>query len=99
MKRGIGKRLLWTGVASPFIMLAVYVLRDTWIGSLFFPVYMPWFLLMAFVFPRGASSATIPPFVWAGLGINFVLTWIALLVAALLIGKLISLIRKRKAQG
>ena len=80
-------------------MLAVYVLRDTWIGSLFFPVYMPWFLLMAFVFPRGASSATIPPFVWAGLGINFVLTWIALLVAALLIGKLISLIRKRKAQG
>ena len=50
MKRGIGKRLLWTAVASPLIMLAVYALRNTEIGSLFFPVYMPWFLLMAFVF-------------------------------------------------
>jgi hypothetical protein len=99
MKRGIGKRLLWTGVASPFIMLAVYALRDTWIGSLFFPVYMPWFLLMAFVFPHGAPSVKFPLFVWAGLGINFLLTWITLLVAVLLIGKLISMARKKKAQG
>ncbi|MGD0348236.1 MAG: hypothetical protein ABSA85_15850 [Terracidiphilus sp.] len=98
MKRGIGKRLLWTGVASPFIMLAVYALRDTGIGSLFFPVYMPWFILMAFVFPQGASTAKIPTFVWAALGINFLLTWITLLVAVLVIGKLISLTRKRKAQ-
>jgi hypothetical protein len=73
MKRGIGKRLLWTGVASP--------------------------LLMAFVFPNGASSAKVPPFVWAALGINFLLTWFTLLVAVLLIGKLISLLRKRRAQG
>ena len=98
-KRGFGKRLLWTGVASPFIMLAVYALRNTEIGSLFFPVYMPVFLLMAFAFPNGGSIAGLPKFVWAGLGINFVLTWIALLVAALVIGKLISLVGKRKTQG
>jgi hypothetical protein len=98
-KRSFGKRLLWTGVASPFIMLAVYALRETAFGSLFFPVYMPWFFLMAFVFPQGASTAKIPTFVWAALGINFLITWIVLLVAVLVIGKLISLFRKREAQG
>jgi len=99
MKRGIGKRLLWTGVAAPFIMLAVYLLRNTAIGSLFFPVYMPWFLLMAFTFPNGGSIAGLPKFVWAALGINFLVTWIALLVAVFVVRGLFSLFRRKKAQG
>jgi hypothetical protein len=99
MKQSFGKRLLWTGVATPFIMLAVYLLRNTAIGSLFFPVYMPGFLLMAFVFPHGGSIAGLPKFVWAGLGINFLITWITLLVAVLAVGGLLSLFRKKKAQG
>jgi hypothetical protein len=96
--RGFAKRLLWTAVASPFIMLAVYALRNTEIGSLFFPVYMPLFLLMAFAFPNG-SIAGLPKFVWAALGINFLITWITLLIAVLVIGGLFSLFRKKKAQG
>src|SRR5271166_1066151 len=99
MKRGIGKRLLWTGVATLFIMLAVYLLLNTAIGSLFFPVYMPGFVLMAFVFPHGGSIAGLPKFVWAGLGINFLLAWLTLLIAVLVIGGLLSLFRKKKAQG
>jgi hypothetical protein len=98
-KRGFGKRLLWTGVASPFIMLAVYALRNTEIGSLFFPVYMPVFLLMAFAFPNGGSIAGLPKFIWAALGINFLITWITLLIVVLVMGGLLSLFRKKKAQG
>jgi hypothetical protein len=97
--RGIAKRLLWTAVASPFIMLAVYLLRDTAIGSLFFPVYMPLFLLMAFVFPNGGTIAGHPKFVWAALGISFLITWITLLIVVLIIRGLLSLFRKKKAQG
>lgn len=99
MKQGKGRRLLWTGVATLLIMLAVYALRNTAIGGLFFPAYMPWFLLMAFVFPNGGSIAGLPKFVWAGLAINFVITWIALLVAVIVIRGLFSLFRKKKAQG
>jgi hypothetical protein len=97
--RGIAKRLLWTAVASPLIMLAVYALRNTEIGSLFFPVYMPVFLMMAFAFPHGGSIAGLPKFVWAALGINFLITWITLLIVVLVIGGLLSLFRKKKAQG
>jgi hypothetical protein len=97
MKQGKGKRLLWTGVVTPLIMLAVYALRNTAIGSLFFPLYMPWFLLMAFAFPNGGSVAGLPKFVWAGLAINFVIVWIALLVAALVVRGVFSLFRKKKA--
>ena len=97
MKQGKGKRLLWTGVVTPLIMLAVYALRNTAIGSLFFPLYMPWFLLMAFAFPNGGSIAGLPKFVWAGLAINFVIVWIALLVAALVVRGVFSLFRKKKA--
>jgi hypothetical protein len=60
---------------------------------------MPWFLLMAFSFPNGGSIAGLPKFVWAGLAINFVITWIALLVAVIVIRGLFSLFRKKKAQG
>jgi len=97
MKQGKGKRLLWTGVVTPLIVLAVYALRNTAIGSLFFPLYMPWFLLMAFAFPNGGSVAGLPKFVWAGLAINFVIVWIALLVAALVVRGVFSLFRKKKA--
>jgi hypothetical protein len=97
MKRGTGKRLLWTAVASPLIMLAVYALRNTAIGSLFFPVYMPWFLLMAFAFPNGGTIAGLPKFVWAALGINFLITWITLLIAVLVIRGVLSLFRRKKA--
>jgi hypothetical protein len=97
--RGFAKRLLWTAVASPFIMLAVYALRNTEIGSLFFPVYMPLFLLMAFAFPHGGSIAGLPKFVCAALGISFLITWITLLIVVLVIRGLMSLFRKKKAQG
>jgi len=97
MKRGFGKRLLWTAVASPILMLAVYELRNTAIGSLFFPVYMPWFILMAYAFPNGGSIAGHPKFVWAGLGINFLITWITLLIAVLIVRGLMSLFRKKRA--
>lgn len=97
MKQGFAKRLLWTAVASPFLMLAVYELRNTGFGSLFFPVYMPWFILMAYAFPNGGSIAGLPKFVWAGLSVNFLITWITLLIAVLIIRGLMSLFRKKRA--
>ena len=97
MKRGTGKRLLWTAVASLFIMGAVYLLRNTAVGNVFFPLYMPWFVLMVFAFPKGGMIAGLPKFVWAALGINFLVTWVVLLVLVLIVRGVLSLFRKKKA--